>query len=236
MANKLPWFTHDHNARCDEFIQRLMDEFGHFGYAAYFMLLEVIHEHGVGGALTMKQTRLAHNLRTRWPQLRVLLEFCRSSAKVDVNFTADEVQLLNKKFIERQRKSKSNAPAMLQQCSGNPGIEGEREREVPPISPRGGLGNRDGFDQFWDTYPKKVGKEAARKIWKRLKPDRNLQAQIINAVRVQLSCDQWVRDGGQYIPHPSTWLNAGRWSDEVTPGSHDHASEPAVLRVDRGAV
>lgn len=33
----------------------------------------------------------------------------------------------------------------------------------------------------------------------------------------QCHCEQWQRDGGQYIPHPATWLNQGRWKDEIEP-------------------
>lgn len=129
MANKLPWFTHDHDARNDEFLQRSMDKFGHFGYSAYFMILEIIHEHGVGGIVTMRQSRLAQNLRSRWPQVRLYLDFSRTSGKVDFTLTETEVQLQNKKFIERQGKLKSKTPAKLPQDSPKTPIEREGERE-----------------------------------------------------------------------------------------------------------
>lgn len=78
-----------------------------------------------------------------------------------------------------------------------------------------GDGNHDGFDQFWETYPRKIGKEAARKAWKKLRPSPQMQSMIVIAVKTQCACDQWTRDGGQFIPHPTTWLNQGRWQDEV---------------------
>ncbi len=94
----------------------------------------------------------------------------------------------------------------------------------PNIPPRGdlaGSGRRTGdtyskdFLQFWQAYPRKVGKRAAWIAWKRLKL--NGQAgDLIRAVRVQASSDQWTRDGGQYVPHPATWLNQGRWEDQVS--------------------
>ena len=28
------------------------------------------------------------------------------------------------------------------------------------------------------------------------------------------ACDQWKKDGGQFIPHPATWLNQEGWDDE----------------------
>lgn len=73
----------------------------------------------------------------------------------------------------------------------------------------------DLFDSFWAEYPKKVGKDDARKSWKKRKVDQTLADQMIAAVRLQRESQQWKRDGGQYIPNPSTWINQGRWQDEV---------------------
>ena len=72
------------------------------------------------------------------------------------------------------------------------------------------------FAAFWEVYPKKVGKEAARKAWKRVKPDAALYERILCAVDAAKGCDQWCREGGRYIPNPATWLNQGRWDDEPT--------------------
>lgn len=70
------------------------------------------------------------------------------------------------------------------------------------------------FAAFWEAYPKKVGKEAARKAWKRVKPDAALYERILRAVDAAKGCDQWCREGGRFIPNPATWLNQGRWDDE----------------------
>ena len=32
-----------------------------------------------------------------------------------------------------------------------------------------------------------------------------------------LASEQWARDGGRYIPHPTTWLNGERWNDDAGP-------------------
>ena len=67
------------------------------------------------------------------------------------------------------------------------------------------------FDVFWKAYPKKIGKEAARKAFKKVKVNINA---LLSAVEEQKHCEQWLKDGGQYIPNPATWLNQGRWEDE----------------------
>ena len=37
----------------------------------------------------------------------------------------------------------------------------------------------------------------------------------MDGLRRQKDSVQWQRDGGKYIPHPSTWLNQRRWEDET---------------------
>lgn len=38
---------------------------------------------------------------------------------------------------------------------------------------------------------------------------------MLAALAQQKKSPQWVKDGGEFIPHPATWLNQGRWQDEV---------------------
>lgn len=70
------------------------------------------------------------------------------------------------------------------------------------------------FDAFWSAYPNKVGKDAARKAFAKRKPDDQLLTEMLQALEVHKRTDGWTKDGGRYIPHPTTWLNQGRWQDE----------------------
>jgi len=69
------------------------------------------------------------------------------------------------------------------------------------------------FDAFWKAYPKKEGKEQARKAFKKVKPD--LMPIILKAIENQKQTDKWKNDGGKYIPNPATWINGKRWEDEI---------------------
>ena len=71
------------------------------------------------------------------------------------------------------------------------------------------------FEQFWAVYPKRIGKGAAYRSWLKIKPNNGILKIIINSIEKQKHCDQWKRDGGQFIPHPATWLNQSRWEDET---------------------
>lgn len=96
---------------------------------------------------------------------------------------------------------------------------------IPPASGGRGAGKATAepqqahFDEFWAMYPKKVGKEAARKAWNRLKPDKDLRERIAVAVATAQGSQQWNRENGRFVPNPATWLNQGRWDDEYTPAT-----------------
>lgn len=68
------------------------------------------------------------------------------------------------------------------------------------------------FEDFWYKYPKKVGKEAARKAWNKANPD---IIKVIDAINWQRETKQWQAEDGKYIPNPATYLNQGRWQDEA---------------------
>ena len=69
------------------------------------------------------------------------------------------------------------------------------------------------FESFWAEYPRKVGKQAAKKAFSKVSvPVKTL----IDAVNSQKNSEQWRKDNGQYIPNPATWLNQGRWDDVLT--------------------
>ena len=72
------------------------------------------------------------------------------------------------------------------------------------------------FDRFWDEYPKKKAKDAAKRAFDKRKPDEGLLTLMIDAIRLQMKSDAWQKEGGQFIPYPATWLNEGRWQDEET--------------------
>ena len=72
------------------------------------------------------------------------------------------------------------------------------------------------FERFWSAYPRKIAKGQAKQTWKKIKPSEDLLVKILSTLEVAKKQDQWIRDGGQYIPYPSTWLNAEGWEDIFT--------------------
>ena len=87
------------------------------------------------------------------------------------------------------------------------------------------------FDQFWQAYPRKIGKEGARKYWNKIGNGKRpalfheIQKRIIEAIKKQVAAGGHWRgtDGKQRIPNPATWLNQGRWDDEIQEEQpHEH--------------
>jgi phage replication O-like protein O len=92
-----------------------------------------------------------------------------------------------------------------------------KERRTP-IPPKRGIVYTESFEIFWSVYPKKVGKDAAFKAWKMI-PKKHPGVKIpviIQAIETQVESRHFSGQNGEdFIPNPSTWLNQGRWQDEV---------------------
>ena len=77
------------------------------------------------------------------------------------------------------------------------------------------------FDRFWEEYPKKVNKKKAREKFLKLSLKEGEFEKMIEALRNQKESSQWRKNGGQYIPHPTTWLHGERWNDELEPSGDE---------------
>lgn len=70
------------------------------------------------------------------------------------------------------------------------------------------------FDQFWDAYPRRTAKADARRAWAKACRVAD-PAEVIEAAR-RYAADPNLPEM-QFVPHPATWLNGGRWSDGPLP-------------------
>jgi len=71
-----------------------------------------------------------------------------------------------------------------------------------------------GFEEFWVSYPKRVGKGAAQAAWKKILQQAETLEKIKTALKWQIKSEQWSKENGQFIPNPATYLNQKRWMDE----------------------
>lgn len=91
------------------------------------------------------------------------------------------------------------------------------DRTISPIR------NRVGFDAFWASYPRKVGRLAAIREWNKLHADEALVMAILAGVA------QYKQQKPGYADwcHPKTWIAQGRWMDEA---------DEVVIPVARGSL
>jgi hypothetical protein len=69
------------------------------------------------------------------------------------------------------------------------------------------------FARFWSAYPRKADRAKAFQAFRRLDPDEELLARMLEAIGRAKESDQWRRDSGQFVPHATTWLRNERWND-----------------------
>lgn len=87
------------------------------------------------------------------------------------------------------------------------------------------------FNLFWDVYPRRVGKIAAQKAF--AKAIKGADAEMIIEAAKSFADDPNLPVNKQFIAHPTTWLNEGRWSDGPLPERVKSAEELAVLARER---
>lgn len=105
---------------------------------------------------------------------------------------------------KRERREESNTPL--------PPVGGSVEKPARARKPKD---EHPHFAAFWSAYPRKTAKPNAMTAFARLDPDADTLAAMLAALDVQRRSVDWCKDGGRYIPHPATWLNARRWEDQM---------------------
>jgi uncharacterized protein YdaU (DUF1376 family) len=161
-----------------------------------------------------------HVTETHWVQFRVEADLEAVNSKVVTASNAGKASARAKALKKQQE---------LNECST--GVDDPLQRNVNHIdtdtytdknTKSSSPAADDLFPKFWKLYPNKKGKAAAEKAWKKLKVTDDLFNLIAQGLAKQCASQAWTKDGGQFIPHPSTWLNGKRWEDEVKPASNVH--------------
>ena len=99
---------------------------------------------------------------------------------------------------------------------GRDGIGEEGNNTCSPATPSSERPTR--FEEFWEHYPRKVGKDKAKTKYVAATKRADEQTIIDGATR--LASDPNLPEK-KYIPHPTTWLERGSWDDEPLPARWD---------------
>ena len=154
-------------------------------------------------ARTGEAPQLGGNERFLFPMMRAQIDRDNSAmdslsdARSEAGRKGAEAKQANARFA-KQNKQMQDLPS---KTSKDKDKDKDKDNSASP------------FELFWAAYPRKVGKQAAKKAFSKVSvPVKTL----IDAVNSQKNSEQWRRDNGQYIPNPATWLNQGRWDDVLT--------------------
>ncbi|ROP78307.1 helix-turn-helix protein [Frigoribacterium sp. PhB107] len=118
--------------------------------------------------------------------------------------------------------------------------EPEKKTPLPPAGVNRDVtkvtGVEDLFREFYEVYPRHVAKQAAEKAFRKAIAQKGVTAgDVIEGAR-RFAADPNLPER-QYVPHPASWLNAGRWDDEPLPpraGGRAQEKQQAAVALVRG--
>lgn len=134
-----------------------------------------------------------------------------SAAYADNGKKGGKTKILNQTEANLTKANQSEPKRPNKEKEEDKEKDNDKDEEIKAASPPARAKGSD-FDLFWQAYPKKVGKEAARKAFSRVKAP--LES-LLPAIERQKCGNQWTTENGRFIPNPATWLNQGRWEDEI---------------------
>jgi hypothetical protein len=206
----MKWFKHFTDSLSDPFIEELMDNYSHAGYVAWFGLIEIIckeNKYNVTGDLEISPIYLKRKLRISTAKLEQIFGFCQTKGKLLFNISKEKWVFKFAKVAELKDNYTKNLQATGKKVSLEVEVDKKKkEKKKKPLA---------GFEDFYKAYPKKKSKGQAEKTWNKLSPDNNLLTLILTALEAAKKSEDWLKEDGKYIPHPSTWLNAKGWEDEI---------------------
>jgi hypothetical protein len=123
--------------------------------------------------------------------------------------------------LAKASKKVAGATEVLEQKGSNTLAKTETETETK----RKDLSTdtADEFDRWYSRYPRKEAKDAARKAFIKARRSTSFQELLSGLDKYVIQVNGKER---QYIALPATWLNAGRWQDEIPDDNKPAANSP----------
>ena len=224
----MKWFKHDSDANLDDKLQHLMLDYGLEGYGLYWYCLELIANkfdiNNINFDLKHDARIIARNTGSTEERVSKMM-----IKMVELGLFEDSEGIITcLKLGNRLETSQTGNPVMrrvIQQikdksCQSHDSVMRDKIRLNKIRSDKIKVDKKridqqvdDGFDLFWNAYPKKVGKGIAVEAWQKHQPDLET---VLKTLTWQKSSKQWFKEDGTYIPNPTTYINQKRWLDEPT--------------------
>ncbi len=206
MSDQKKWFKVWNSILTDpSFLDLPVEQIGR-----WTLLGSLISLHGENGKITLSKDSLYKLLRVQNDNGLVLPNVIFEEGKSDnaiitvimKNWLKYQLDSTGYERLKKFRKSKM----ITVQDKTKIRLREDKEKNSP-IAPQD-------FDLFWSSYPKKIGKHAAHRSWNKANNKPSIE-KIISVLETQKKSDQWKKESGKYIPNPATWINDGRWDDEI---------------------
>ena len=154
----------------------------------------------------------------KWLNRRALTEIEKASTQAETNRIIATNRESNR-ATNRSTNRDTNRATKGQPSHSHSQTPEPVTSKQPPKPPAHKLADvPEGFSHWYDAYPRKHGKHAAIKAWKKIKPSKTAAALMTTAIRNQVDQHHFQNGRGEdFIPNPATWLNQGRWEDELAP-------------------
>jgi uncharacterized protein YdaU (DUF1376 family) len=155
-----------------------------------------------------------HITETHWIQFRVESDLESVNSKVVTASNAGKASA-KAKALKKQQELNDRSTSVddpLQRNGNHIDTDTDTDKNRTTLLPPEG---EDLFPKFWALYPRKQDKAKAQKAWTKLKVTDDLFSLIAKGLAAQVVSADWVKEGGKYIPMPTTWLNGKRWEDEI---------------------
>lgn len=110
--------------------------------------------------------------------------------------------------VINNRESISVIPPRVKAASPRVKAEGRKEGKGKELA-----SDESDFESFWSEYPKKKSKGDAEKAWKAINPNEHLVGKILQAVQSAKTSIDWLKNDGQFVPYPASWLRDKGWLD-----------------------
>lgn len=240
----MKWFKHDTDANMDAKLQEVMLDYGLEGYGLYWYCIELIAQGVNGDNLTFELEHdcriIARNTGSTPQKVEQMMKsfislglldasnghvFCLRLASRCDDFTAKAVRRKGVKTLTNQSVGVSPTNSVFVP------LEEEEEEEVRNRSKKN-ISNvpqlvaddaesrssfiSDGFDHFWEGYPKKVDKKNSftkfKLVTKKLKDDEFTS--FVNLITTDCK-KRFINTEINYIPSAAKYLNGERWNDEI---------------------
>jgi uncharacterized protein YdaU (DUF1376 family) len=139
--------------------------------------------------------------------------YANSRVQKEINYT-ESISNVRRQAANCKHKRHANADQLHVQMPAIPDskLQTPKKEEVKRVSPTE-LGSPE-FLEFWDKYPRKVGRLDALKAWCRGRFD-GLGGEILAGLEVWKQSKQW--QDSEYVPYPATWLENRRWKELPEP-------------------